>query len=132
MQKYGNSPLINTEGKRTVMPSTRAVSIFEGSFDFLSWQVLQNAKTPTTDILVLNSVNNLDNATGYLNLHESFICFLDNDLAGRKCLEDIQKMFPGKEIKDMSGQYSQHKDLNEMLQNCRGYDINDISIKHSL
>ena len=79
MQKYGNSPLINTEGKRTVMPSTRAVSIFEGSFDFLSWQVLQNSKTPTTDILVLNSVNNLDKATGYLNLHENFICFLDND-----------------------------------------------------
>ena len=114
------------------MPSTRAVSIFEGSFDFLSWQVLQNAKTPTTDVLVLNSVNNLDKATGYLRLHDSYICFLDNDQAGRKCLEDIRKMFPGKEVKDMSSLYAQHKDLNEMLQNCRGYDINDISIKHSL
>ena len=85
----GGITTIDTEGKRTVMPSTRGVAIFEGSFDFLSWQVLQNSKTPTTDILVLNSVNNLDKATGYLNLHESFICFLDNDFAGRKCLEDI-------------------------------------------
>ena len=38
----------------------------------------------------------------------------------------------GKEVKDMSSLYAQHKDLNEMLQNCRGYDINDISIKNSL
>ena len=124
--------MIDTEGKRTVMPSTRGVAIFEGSFDFLSWQVLQNSKTPTTDILVLNSVNNLDKATGYLNLHESFICFLDNDQAGRKCLEDIQKMFTGKEIKDMSSLYSQHKDLNEMLQNCRGYSLNQTTQKNSL
>ena len=114
------------------MPSTRAVSIFEGSFDFLSWQVLQNAKTPTTDVLVLNSVNNLDKATGYLRLHDSYICFLDNDQAGHKCLEDIRRMFPGKEVKDMSALYSEHKYLNEMLQNCRGYDINDTSIKNSL
>jgi hypothetical protein len=41
-------------------------------------------------------------------------------------------MFPGKEVKDMSALYSEHKDLNEMLQNCRGYDINEISIKNSL
>ena len=98
----------------------------------VSEKVLQNSKTPTTDILVLNSVNNLDKATGYLNLHESFICFLGNDQAGRKCLEDIQKMFPGKEIKDMSGLYSQHKDLNEMLQNCRGYSLNQTTQKNSL
>ena len=50
----GGITTIDTEGKRTVMPSTRGVAIFEGSFDFLSWQVLQNSKTPTTDILVLN------------------------------------------------------------------------------
>jgi hypothetical protein len=128
----GGITTIDTEGNRTVMPSTRAVSIFEGSFDFLSWQVLQNAKTPTTDILVLNSVNNLDKATGYLRLHDSYICFLDNDQAGRKCLEEIRKTFSDKEVKDMSSLYAQHKDLNEMLQNCRGYDINDKSIKNSL
>ena len=113
------------------MPSTRAVSIFEGSFDFLSWQVLQNAKTPTTDVLVLNSVNNLDKATGYLRLHDSYICFLD-DQAGHKCLEEIRKMFPGKEVKDMSSLYAQHKDLNEMLQNCRGYSLNQTTHKNSL
>lgn len=128
----GGITTIDTEGKRTVVPSTQAVSIFEGSFDFLSWQVLQNSKTPTTDTLVLNSVNNLDKATGYLRLHDSFICFLDNDQAGRKCLEDIQKMFPGKEVRDMSSLYAQYKDLNEMLQNCRGYSLNQTTIKNLL
>ena len=41
-------------------------------------------------------------------------------------------MFPGKEIKDMSSLYSQHKDLNEMLQNCRGYSLNQTTQKNSL
>ena len=43
------------------------------------------------------------------------VCSINNDQAGRKCLEDIQKMFHGKEIKDMSSLYGQHEDLNEML-----------------
>ena len=44
----GGITTIDTEGKRTVMPSTRGVAIFEGSFDFLSWQ----ACTASTKILM--------------------------------------------------------------------------------
>ena len=42
---------INIDGKRSVVPSTDNVSIFEGFFDFLSWQVLQSADIPNCDIL---------------------------------------------------------------------------------
>lgn len=50
---------INTEGKMSVTPSSKSVAVFEGFFDFLSWQMMQGSKTPSCDIVVLNSVNNL-------------------------------------------------------------------------
>ncbi len=112
---------INNEGVRSVLPSTKSVSVFEGFFDFLSWQVLQNNKTPSCDALVLNSVNNLMKASEYLKAHEQIIAFLDNDPAGRKCLEDITSMCQGAEINNMSSLYQNYKDLNEFLQDQRGF-----------
>ena len=40
---------VNIEGKRSVVPTTDNVSIFEGFFDFLSWLVLQSATVPSCD-----------------------------------------------------------------------------------
>ncbi len=112
---------INNEGIRSVVPSTKSVSVFEGFFDFLSWQVLQNNKTPSCDALVLNSVNNLMKASEYLKAHEQIIAFLDNDSAGQKCLGDITSMCKGAEINDMSSLYQNYKDLNQFLQDQRGF-----------
>ena len=112
---------INTQGKVSVQPSSKRVAIFEGFFDFLSWQVLQSSKTPTCDALVLNSVNNLERARAYIESHDSAMCFLDNDEAGQKCTSAIERMMKGKEVVDMSDLYGQHNDLNEMLQASRGF-----------
>lgn len=95
--------------------------MFEGFFDFLSWMVMQNTKTPTCDIVVLNSVTNLDRALDYLKAHKSVIAFTDRDDAGRLCMERMKSLLPGKEVKDMSELYKNHKDLNEMLVASRGY-----------
>ena len=114
---------INIEGKRSVVPTTDNVSIFEGFFDFLSWQVLQSADIPNCDILVLNSVNNLNKAKAYLKGHSSALCFLDNDEAGRKALQSVMKMMPGGETRDMACLYHDYKDLNEMLSASKGYDL---------
>ena len=114
---------INIDGKRSVVPSTDNVSIFEGFFDFLSWQVLQSADIPNCDILVLNSVNNLNKAEAYLKGHSSSLCFLDNDEAGRKALQSVMKMMPDSETRDMTCLYHDYKDLNEMLSASRGYDL---------
>lgn len=114
---------INIDGKRSVVPSTDNVSIFEGFFDFLSWQVLQSADIPNCDILVLNSVNNLNKAEAYLKGHSSALCFLDNDEAGRKALQSVMKMMPDSETRDMTCLYHDYKDLNEMLSASRGYDL---------
>ena len=114
---------INIDGKRSVVPSTDNVSIFEGFFDFLSWQVLQSADIPNCDILVLNSVNNLNKSEAYLKGHSSSLCFLDNDEAGRKALQSVMNMMPDSETRDMTCLYHDYKDLNEMLSASRGYDL---------
>lgn len=122
--KYTNKAgitTIDTSGERSVKPSSESVAVFEGFFDFLSWMVMQNTKTPTCDIVVLNSVTNLDRALDYLKAHKSVIVFTDRDDAGRLCMERMKSLLPGKEVKDMSELYKNHKDLNEMLVASRGY-----------
>lgn len=111
---------INTEGKMSVTPSSKSVAVFEGFFDFLSWQMMQGSKTPSCDIVVLNSVNNFQKATAFIGAHEKITGFLDNDEAGQKCQTALERLFPGK-VTDMSDLYGKYKDLNEMLQNSRGY-----------
>ena len=113
---------IDTNGERTIKVSSQSVAVFEGFFDFLSWLVMQNTIKPTCDVVVLNSIVNLDRAIPYLQNHQTINCFLDRDEAGRQTQERIEKLFPDKEIKDMSKLYSQYKDLNEMLQQSRGYN----------
>ena len=95
--------------------------VFEGFFDFLSWQVMQGSKIPTRAVVVLNSVNDLSKALNYIRAHEKATCFLDNDAAGEKCFQGVRDMMKGKETVDMSDLYGEHKDLNEFLQASPGY-----------
>ena len=115
---------IDSDGERSINPSSEGVAVFEGFFDFLSWLVMQNTDKPTCDVVILNSVNNLDRAADYIGRHSSILSFTDRDEAGRKCLERIRQMFPGKQAKDMSALYKNHKDLNEMLAASRGFKQN--------
>ena len=112
---------INDKGVRTDIPTSSSVLVFEGFFDFLSWQVLQSSLCPSCDVVVLNSVSNLNRASDYLRLHDKIVCFLDNDTAGKKAFSSIKTMLPDKQIADMSHLYQKHKDLSEMLQESRGY-----------
>ena len=112
---------IDSNGERSISPSSESVAVFEGFFDFLSWLVLQNTDKPTCDVVVLNSVNNLDKALDYIGRHSAILSFTDRDEAGRKCLDRLLRNFPDKQIKDMSALYKNHKDLNEMLASSRGF-----------
>ena len=115
---------INKEGEASRDPTSKSVAVFEGFFDFLSWQVMQSSKTPTCDVVVLNSVNNLHKALDYIRAHDKATCFLDNDAAGEKCYQGIRDAMKGKEVLDMSDLYGSCKDLNEFLQASRGYSTN--------
>lgn len=112
---------LNNKGVRTDIPSAQSVLVFEGFFDFLSWQVMQSSLCPSCDVVVLNSVSNLNRALDYLRLHDKIICFLDNDMAGQKAFASIRTMLPAKQITDMAHLYQNHKDLSEMLQESRGF-----------
>lgn len=117
---------IDTEGRITTKPSSKKVAVFEGFWDFLSWQVMQSSVKPTCDIVVLNSVNNIEKARSYLAQHDRVGAFMDRDAAGRRCHDRICQIMgsKGREVLDMSDLYKGHKDLNEFLQASRGYTAN--------
>ena len=79
------------------------------------------SKLPFCDIVVLNSVNNIEKARDYIAAHNKANCFLDNDAAGEKCYQRVREILSGKEAIDMSDLYGAKKDLNEFLQASRGY-----------
>lgn len=112
---------IDAEGTQSKVPGSRSVAVFEGFFDFLSWQVMQSSKKPSCDVVVLNSVNNLQKAREYIQAHEKATCFLDNDPAGERCFQGVRDMMRGKEVLDMSDLYGAHNDLNDFLKASRGY-----------
>ena len=112
---------IDTKGEFSSKPTSDNVAVFEGFWDFLSWRVMQSCPVPPCDVVVLNSVNNIQKAADYIAAHKGAICFLDNDAAGKTCLQAVQSLMDGKKVTDMSHLYGQHKDLNEMLQASRGY-----------
>lgn len=124
---------INTDGKITSVPSSNKVAVFEGFWDFLSWQVMQCSTKPSCDIVVLNSVNNIEKAKEYIGAHDRVGAFLDLDEAGRKCHGRVCEMMSAKggEILDMSELYKGHKDLNEFLQASRGY-TSQMNIGHHM
>lgn len=115
---------INKEGKITAKPSTRKVAVFEGMFDFLSWRVMQSSELPTSDVVILNSISNLQRASDYIRQHDSATCFLDNDAAGERTYQGIRDMMEWKDVIDMSDLYGDFKDISEMLEASRGYTAN--------
>lgn len=83
--------------------------------DMLSYLTLKNRVTPPTDLVVLNSVNKLPKAVGFLKNHTLIHACLDNDSAGRNALEVVEKL--GVEVVDQSSFYRNFKDLNDYLVN---------------
>ena len=97
----------------TIGNNSATCLLFEGFIDMLSYLTLKNAIRPTVDMAVLNSVHNLHRAEDFLKRHQTIHCFLDNDDAGRRAFEAVEKL--GRETIDQSPFYRQHKDLNEYL-----------------
>lgn len=113
---------ISAKGRFSETKASDKVAIFEGFWDFLSWQVMQGSKRPSCDIVVLNSVNNIEKARDYISQHSQVGAFLDRDEAGRKCHNRVCDMMASKggHVLDMSELYNGYNDLNEFLQASRG------------
>ena len=102
-------------GNRDPQASSGITYIFEGFFDFLSLLAIKGVDRPDADAVILNSVNNLPRALPYLRQHSRVDAFLDNDNAGRACLETLRGALPGVVVFDRSDMYKDCKDLNEYL-----------------
>lgn len=90
------------------------ITCFEGFFDFLTYQsIFRNQQLPKTNILVLNSLSFFTRSLLLMEKHERVHLYLDNDAAGRKCVE--QALSRSNKICDESSLYKGYKDLNECL-----------------
>ena len=88
--------------------------VFEGFFDFLSYQTLYlNKDVPAANFLVLNSLAFFEKQKIRMEEHKQIRLFLDRDPAGMKCTEQALKS--GSRYIDESHLYSNFKDLNEWV-----------------
>ena len=96
------------------------VLVFEGFWDFLSWQKLHDTQAGSDSVIVLNSTALVKDAS---NIIESWIeckevlLFLDNDDAGFKATHLFAELLEssGKKVWDCSDNYTGFKDVNDLL-----------------
>jgi hypothetical protein len=119
----GGFELRNSSFKGTVAPkgittfqnSVGEVAVFEGFFDFLSYQTIhQKLSLPKTDFLVLNSTGFFEKSRPIMDTYERVRLFLDHDFTGESCTK--LGLSWGKKYQDESALYTGHKDLNEWIQ----------------
>ena len=87
--------------------------LFEGFFDYLAFLTISKKQSPSTDVIVLNSLSNLSKAMSTLASYRSVISFLDNDEAGKRAVKNLKEKLNN--LIDQSNYYSNYKDLNDYL-----------------
>jgi 5S rRNA maturation endonuclease (ribonuclease M5) len=94
------------------------ILITEGLFDALTFNQINDLKSTATDIIILNSTNNLsEKVFEILAGYEKIICALDNDAVGKETAGKIIGRLKEKNIQDVSEMYSEFKDINEFFCN---------------
>ena len=86
--------------------------MFEGFIDYLSALALGIIGG---DIIILNSVSNVNRAIPHLRDYTTIHCYLNNDVTGKTALAQLTERF-GIKVIDRSTLYSGCNDLNEYLQ----------------
>ncbi|MBS5979694.1 MAG: toprim domain-containing protein [Dysgonomonas mossii] len=111
--------------------------IFEGTTDFLSYLVLRLRHNPDPSALqdrnyfILNSVNNTSKILDRLEKYEHIYCYLDNDEAGKRSVNEICQRY-GIRVSDQSSQYREYKDLNDYLCGKKIENLQKIKHENSL
>ncbi|SUX46641.1 toprim domain-containing protein [Chryseobacterium indoltheticum] len=96
----------------TIKNSSNSLRVFEGFFDFLSFQNVETflEKEPS-DYIILNSVAMIHNIKSSLGNYENIELYFDNDDAGNRAVEIIR--IENKNAQDCRVLYSDFKDLND-------------------
>ncbi len=97
----------------TIRNNSDTCLAFEGFWDFLSYLAIQKIEKTKHDVAILNSVTNVQKATGFLKSHKEIYTYLDNDDAGRKVTELIKSNCVS--VNNRSERYAGFKDLNDYL-----------------
>jgi len=105
------------------------VAVFEGFFDFLSFQTLQKTSPQhlpgltgmQSDFLILNSLSFFENQRQTMEQYRSIHLLLDRDRSGMETMA-LASQWSAK-YKDQSQIYKNYKDLNEWLVKLEGLQI---------
>ncbi|HWB26318.1 MAG TPA: toprim domain-containing protein [Chitinophagaceae bacterium] len=93
---------------------TDKITVFEGFFDFLSYQtLLNNQEQSLTNFLILNSLSFFERSQLLMEKSRSVHLYLDNDTAGKACVAAALKR--SRQYQDESHLYKGFKDLNDFL-----------------
>jgi hypothetical protein len=109
--------------------SEQIISVFEGFFDFLSFQTNQLTRNDSPialpkvqgNFLILNSISFFERSKEIMETYQHIHLFLDHDPAGLKWTKHALEW--SCKYKDESIHYRQFKDLNEWLINSREKDL---------
>ena len=97
--------------------SSKKILLFEGFFNFLSWQTIQQKDILLPKLqpnfIVLNSLSFFERAKEITEKHSSIHLYLDRDNSGMKVTQEAL-LISNKYIDD-SYKYKNNKDLNEFL-----------------
>lgn len=89
------------------------IAVFEGFFNFLSFQSIASKKGDRlTNLLVLNSLSFFDRSRPLMEKYDKINLYLDRDKAGVKYTRQALTWNESK-YKDQSGLYKDYKDLND-------------------
>lgn len=97
---------------------SKSVLLFEGFFDFLSYQTIHQRKLilltkQQPNFLILNSIGFIEKIKPVLEKYPSVHLYLDRDNMGITVTQDLLAL--GSKYQDKSQLYKDHKDLNEYL-----------------
>jgi hypothetical protein len=92
----------------------KEIAVFEGMTDFLSLCAIKKARQLEYEALIMHSVSSYKRVIEVIqiNNYEKLYAYLDNDIAGRKLTNRLEKDFL-KDFYDKSYLYEGYDDLNE-------------------
>ncbi len=99
----------------SILNDAKEASVFEGFFDFLSYQTIHQNQAPfSSDFLILNSTSFFERSRSFMEQHNSIRLYLDRDKTGQNCTQ--RAIESSKKYIDESILYKEYKDLNEWMQ----------------
>ena len=98
----------------SLITDNKELSVFEGFFDFLSYQTIYQQTPVTSDFLILNSTAFFEKSLPFMSRFSSVKLFLDRDKTGQNCTQ--LALNNSTIFSDESKLYTGYKDLNEWMQ----------------